>query len=100
LTDKVRVDLNEPRFQDDLLSLPVEEFRRVLKSLHKIRRLTWTEFYRDRGLKWEAIESVMGPEGNRVYSFRITQKMRALAYRRGEWLRLASLHPDHDSAYD
>lgn len=31
---------------------------------------------------------------------RLTQKIRALAYRDGEFMRFISLHPDHDSAYE
>jgi len=34
-----------------------------------------------------------------VYSLRLSQKVRAIAYRDGDFLRLISLHPDHDSAY-
>jgi hypothetical protein len=35
----------------------------------------------------------------RLYSMRISRGCRAVAWRDGEWLRLLSLHPDHDSAY-
>ena len=34
-----------------------------------------------------------------VYSFRFSQKYRALATRDGTYLRLLTLHVDHDSAY-
>jgi hypothetical protein len=34
----------------------------------------------------------------RIYSLRITQRVRAVTYRDGHFLRLLSLHSDHDSA--
>jgi hypothetical protein len=34
-----------------------------------------------------------------LYSFRISQVFRAVAYREGLGLRILTLHPDHDSAY-
>ena len=55
--------------------------------------------YADYGLKWEVILSQKGPGNNKLYSFRISKGFRGVAYRDGLWLRLLSLHPDHDSAY-
>ena len=57
------------------------------------------QLYRDRGFRWEAILWRKGPAGQRTYSLRITQRMRALAYRKGDFLWLLSIHADHDSAY-
>ncbi len=37
--------------------------------------------------------------GTRLYSFRMGKGFRGIAYRDGLWLRILSLHPDHDSAY-
>ncbi len=37
--------------------------------------------------------------GKPAHSFRLSQKYRALAYREGDYLRVLSLHLDHDSAY-
>ncbi len=34
-----------------------------------------------------------------VASLRLSQKVRAIAYREGDFLRFVSLHPDRDSAY-
>lgn len=96
---RIRLDLNQPKFQDDLLQLPVEDANRVLHALQKLRKLTWPELYRDRGFRWEAVDTRNGPDGERLHSFRATQKMRVLAYRDGDWVRLVSIHPDHDSAY-
>ena len=41
-----------------------------------------------------------GPNGAKVHSLRLSQRVRAVAYRDGDFLRLISLHPDHDSAYE
>ncbi|MGH8602593.1 MAG: hypothetical protein ACREXR_07395 [Gammaproteobacteria bacterium] len=95
----VRLDLNNPVFQEALFRLEKAEQLAMLSTLRKIPELTWDQLYRDQGLKWEAIYSRNGPKGERIYSFRVTKKCRALVYREGEWLRILTLHPDHDSAY-
>jgi len=50
-------------------------------------------------LRWELIQSRQGPQGERLYSLRVSRSCRAVAWREGDWLRFLSLHPDHDSAY-
>jgi len=94
-----RLDLNQQDFQADLFSLSRDQQVAVLRTLRKLSRLSWDEVYRDPGLKWELIVSRRGPQGERLYSLRISQSFRAVAYRDGEWLRFFDLHPDHDSAY-
>ncbi len=96
---KVRLDLNNPVFQRQLFNLSKTEQRNILNTLRKLTNLTWQQVYADHGLKWEAIFSRKGPGGNKLYSFRIGKGFRGVAYREGSWLRLLSLHPDHDSAY-
>jgi hypothetical protein len=96
---RVLLDLNNPVFQHEWLSLEREEAVAILATLRKIRLLDWEQFYRDKGLHWEAINSRSGPAGKRLYSLRITRSMRAVASREGEFLRFLSLHPDPDSAY-
>lgn len=96
---RVRLDLNNPEFQGQLFALEKSEQRNVLNTLRKLSQLTWVQLYSDRGLKWEAVLSRTGPAGERLYSLRISQKARAVVLREGEWLRLLTLHPDHDSAY-
>jgi hypothetical protein len=54
---KVRLDLNNPIFQDNLLKLQKPERHAALDTLNKIRKLTWNQLYRDKGLKWEKITS-------------------------------------------
>lgn len=100
MTDEtVQLDLNSPVFQRDLFALEKREQTVLLATLKRIRAMTWRQIYADPGLKWEAIHSRPGPNGQRLYSFRIGQAFRGVAYREGAWLRLLSLHPDHDSAY-
>lgn len=96
----VRLDLNNPVFQDQLFALQKPDRHAVLNTLNKIRQLTWQQVYRDQGLKWEKITSVEPPPGiDALYSLRITQARRATAYRDGEFMRLLTIAPDHDAAY-
>ena len=98
--EAVRLDLNNPVFQRSLFELEKSQQISVLATLRKLAGLRWPQVYSDQGLKWELIHSRIGPDGQRLYSFRIGQGFRAVAYRAdGGWLRLLSLHPDHDSAY-
>ncbi len=96
----IKIDMNHPDFQKDLFHLEKNEQIAFLKALKKIRQLNWDKLYADNGLKWEAILSKTTPSGQRIYTFRFSKKYRATALREGEFLRLLSLHADHDSAYD
>ncbi len=96
----VRLDLNNPVFQENLLSLPKAERLAALDTLNKIRQLTWNQIYRDNGLKWEKIFSVKLPANiDALYSLRITLSRRATAFRDGDFIRLLTIAPDHDSTY-
>lgn len=95
----VRLDLNNIEFQSDLFGLQKPEQLAVLATLRKIASLTWDQVHRDKGLHWEAIHSRSGVDGKRLYSLRVTQRCRAVAMREGDYLRLLSIHPDHDTAY-
>lgn len=96
----VRLDLNNPTFQNSLLGLQKPERHAAIDTLNKIRQLTWGQLYRDKGLKWEKISSVKPPSGvDAIYSLRMTQSPRATAYREGDFIRLLSVAPDHDSTY-
>jgi len=97
---KIRLDLNNPIFQENLLTLQKPERLAALETLNKIRQLTWNQLYRDKGLKWEKISSVNPPRGiATIYSLRITRARRATAYREGEFIRFLSIAPDHDATY-
>jgi len=95
----VRLDLNSPVFQRQLFHLEKQKQRAVLSSLRKLSEMTWDEVYADPGLRWEAIISRIGPDGGRLYTLRLGRGFRAVAFRDGDWLRLLTLHPAHDSAY-
>ena len=96
---RIRPDLNSPEFQDVFFRLEAAALKQVVVSLSRLRELEWNTLYRHTGFHWEAIEHLKAPNGARVYSLRIGQRTRAVAYRDGGTLRLVSLHPDHDSAY-
>lgn len=99
MTKRVRLDLNSPVFLRNLFDLSKEQQRQVLTTLRKLFEMTWDQVYGDAGLNWEAIVSQVGPHGGRLYSLRTGKGFRAVAYRQDDWLRILSLHPDHDSAY-
>jgi hypothetical protein len=97
---KIRLDLNNPAFQDNLLTLQKPERHAPIDTLNKIRQLTWNQLCGDQWLKWEKITSVRPPEGiDAIYSLRITQARRATAYRDGDFIRLLTIAPDHDVTY-
>ena len=97
---KVRLDLNNPVFQEQLLMLQKPERHAALDTLNKIRQLTWNQLYRDPGLKWEKITSIKPPKGmNSLYSLRISRARRAIAHRDSDFIRLLTIAPDHDAAY-
>lgn len=96
---RIRLDLNSPEFQDVFFRLEATELKQVVVSLGRLRDLEWNALYRHTGFRWEAIEHLKTPTGAKVYSLRLSQRIRAIAVREGDFLRLLSLHPDHDSAY-
>lgn len=99
-SSRVQLDLNSPEFQAVFFQLPVAELKQVAASLGRLRELDWNTLYRHGGFQWEHISHFTGPGGAKVYSVRLSQKIRAVGYRDGSFLRLVSLHPDHDSAYE
>jgi hypothetical protein len=96
---RVRLDLNSPEFQEVFFRLELGELKQVVGALRRLRGLDWSVLYRHPGFRWEAIEHFRAPNGSKVHSLRLSQKVRAVGYRDGDFLRLISLHPDHDSAY-
>lgn len=97
---RVQLDLNSPAFQEVFLDLELAELKRVVGSLRRLRDLEWNVVYRHTAFKWEAIRHIRTPNGTMAYSLRLSEKIRAIAYRDGDFLRIISLHPDHDSAYE
>lgn len=99
MSTSIRLDLNNPVFQRQLFELEGKEQLAVLRGFRKLSRMSWDELYTHRGLRWEAISSRKGPGGATLCSLRLSRGFRAVAYRQGDWLRVLTLHPDHDSAY-
>ena len=97
--NRVRLDLNSPEFQDIFFRLETVELKQVVSSLRRLRELDWDTLYRHPGFHWESIRHIPTPNGATAYSFRLSEKIRAVGYRDGDFLRIISLHPDHDSAY-
>lgn len=97
-SSRVRLDLNSPEFQDVFFRLELGALKQVVACLARLREFDWNNLYRHAGLRWEAIQHLKAPNGAKVYSLRLSQKIRAIAYRDGVFLRLISLHVDHDSA--
>jgi hypothetical protein len=97
---KVQLDLNNEVFQENWLGLDKQERNRATDTLKKLRQLTWNQVYRDPGLKWEKVASIVPPRGaEAVYTLRITQSRRATAYREGNFMRFLTIARDHDAAY-
>lgn len=59
----IRLDLNNPVFQEHLFDLQKPERNAAIDTLREIRQLSWGQLYRDNGLKWEKIVSVKSPQG-------------------------------------
>ncbi len=97
---RIRLDLNSPEFQDVFFRLQADELKQVVASLRRLRELDWNSLYHHTGFRWEALEHLKAPNGTKGYSNRLSQRIRAVAFRDGDFLRLISLHPDHDSAYE
>lgn len=98
-SSRVLLDLNSPELQKTLFSLELRELRQVIGALRRLLGQDWQSVYSHPGFQWEAIDHLETPNGAKAYSIRLSQKIRAIAYREGDYLRLVSLHPDHDSAY-
>ena len=100
---RVRLDLNSPEFSPEFLEvflhLEQTDLAQVAGSLDRIAKLAWSNVDASKGLHWEAIEHLKAPDGkSQVYSVRLSQKIRGLAFREGDFMRFISLQPDHDSA--
>jgi hypothetical protein len=55
------------------------------------------ELQRHTGFNWDAIRHIRTPNGATAYSLRLSGKIRGIAYRDGDFLRIISLHPDHEA---
>ena len=96
----ILLDMNYLKFQEQLFALEKVEQRALLNTLKKIIQLNWETLYRYKGLGWEQLISKKTAKGNNLYSFRFSQKYRAIAYRDEDYVVLLGLCTDHDSAYE
>ncbi len=96
---KVRIDLDDAEFQRELFALEKDDAQSVFEALRKLARMTWRQLYVDKGMHWEQIHAEAASAHENRHTFRITRAFRAIAVRDGDWLRILTLHPDHDSAY-
>lgn len=96
---KILLDMNQTEFQNQLFKLEKHEQRALLNTLDKVKNLTWEQLYRDKGIRWELVNSNKSKLIDNLYSFRFSQKYRGTAFRDGDYLVLLGLFPDHDSAY-
>jgi len=92
--DKVLLDLNVPSFQKKLFELDAGEVKKVFKTLQKLQMLTWSEVFRDHGLKWEQIKNE--PD---TFTIRLSKSYRAVVERESSYMLFQTLHLDHDGAY-
>ena len=98
-SSRIRLDLNSPGFQDVFFRLATVELKQVAASLGRLRELDWNSLYRHTDSQWEHLGHLKGPGGVKVYSLRLSQRIRAIGYRDGDFLRPVSLHPDRVSGY-
>jgi hypothetical protein len=91
----LKFDLNDTSFQEGFLALEKAELIAFLKTLRKLKQMSWQDVYTDNGLNWEAIKS----SEKSLYTLRVTQKCRAVVRRKDDELCFLSIHPNHDSAY-
>ena len=96
---KIQIDVSNPQFKADLQNLEKQRRSALISQLEKISQLTWEQLYKDQGIKWEQIHSKKTTSGKKIYSFRYSQKYRAVALRDGNFLKLLYLPKDHDSTY-
>lgn len=90
----VRLDLNNPTFQNQLFDLDEDERERVVTTLKKVSTMTWDQVQRDNGIRRERILSKTGPQKEPLCSIRLARKVRGIGYRESDWLVLLTLHPD------
>lgn len=96
----VKLDLNNPHFQQSLFALEKQAQFECLRTLKKISGMTWLMVYQDKGLHWEKISSVQPPAGiDQIYSIRITLSARALVFREDDFIRFLLVLEDHDAIY-
>ena len=97
----LKLDLNNPSFQSNLLDLDKAEWSQLRTTFKKLRQMSRKQVYPETGLKWENVTSIESmPEISAAYLLRVSQSCRALASRDGDFMRLLTVSGDHDAVYD
>jgi len=95
----LKLDLNFPEFQKDLLELEKKEALGVINTLKKIHKLSFEQIVKSPGVNVEKLKKLKTKDGAALYSIRVTKKFRAVVTIKSDYIRFVSLHPDHDTAY-
>jgi hypothetical protein len=90
---------NSPEFLEVFFRLQLSELKQVVGALRRVSELGWNMVYRRTGFTWEAIRHIRTVNRVTAYSLRLSQKIRAIAFRDRDFLWIISPHPGHDSAY-
>jgi hypothetical protein len=94
----VRLDLNNPTLQAHWFALEKEEQLSVPQCCGKAGGMEWDAIHRDKGLRRDLIQSRTGQNNERLYSIRMSRKVRVVVRRSREFVEFLALHADHDSA--
>ena len=95
----MKIDLNFPPFQQDLFSLDKTQLTAFVKSVKIINKMDLRQVQQSSGLNLEKIKNLKTSNGKTLYSIRMSKSFRAVICIEDDFIRLISLHPDHDSAY-
>ena len=87
-----------------LAKLPIGTVNRIAKSLKDKKTIieqlgTWQDAIKYKGLNPHRVEGKKTPNGDDLWSVKLTRKERMLVYVQGQEVVAWSIHPDHDSAY-
>ncbi len=95
----MKLDLNFPGFQNDLLRLEKKDLLAFIRTLRILSKMDFEQFRTSPGLNLEKLKAIKTRSGKPIYSIRVSRSFRATLTIEGDYLRFISLHPDHDSAY-
>jgi hypothetical protein len=89
----IELDMNQISFQESFFQLEKTNVISVTNACHELRQMTWEQLYQHQGFNWEWIST------KQYYTFRVSDKIRVAALRKGNILELQRIFIDHDSAY-
>jgi hypothetical protein len=89
----------QPRFVISALNQETPTRKGILKMIDVASRLSLTELRNHKGVHLERIAGYTTPQGDPLYTLRVTRVARAVATVRGDVLVLVYVEPDHDEVY-